>query len=609
MVVPRTQCISIIDESVGNQARNNYNSFPPPAPYPQSVSSSAQAIANDWTRFRDLYPNNSGTGREFWLLQPGRTQSQLLRPTSYINDSLTHTVTVARDNGNVASRSDWFAICNLGSQPPGSYVSLWLDVSGSMRKSTVLASYNYFIERCAAEGINVVYEESDQGERWSADQAVDFPPSASFSTDPNHQTNFNEQSGVTIPYNGTAVLSWIVFGDTTSANILPDVGVVSDPSGTITVNPTSSTNYTLTVVGPAGTTTRQVTVTVLPPPPPTVTFTITPNNYIDPGSATLSWDVTGVNVDFLSINNGIGNVLPLGLNGSIVVNPSVSRTYTITAKNFGGALGSTTTKSVDLTVYEPTVATIFINPNPITVGQTPTLSWVVSGDADTATIDQGIGAVLLTSNTPVSPSTSTTYTITASGPGGTDTASVTANVCQIPQISANFPANIDYGEQFNVDITYAAAPTVQVTALMTYTDGSVANVVFDLAGNDSDKNITQKTETFNSSIVYTDFGPEFISYSLSAQGCGGTTNVNVTPTLTIEIDELPDNITIPDSLEQIPSDDVEAPEIDIVLSDPIVVTDIDIPVEIRSDKPIQVRFDDADPLIEANWKDVRSRDV
>ena len=144
---------------------------------------------------------------------------------------------------------------------------------------------------------------------------------------------------------------------------------------------------------------------------------------------------------------------------------------------------------------------------------------------------------------------------------------------------------------------------------MTYTDGSVANVVFDLAGNDSDKNITQKTETFNSSIVYTDFGPEFISYSLSAQGCGGTTNVNVTPTLTIEIDELPDNITIPDSLEQIPSDDVEAPEIDIVLSDPIVVTDIDIPVEIRSDKPIQVRFDDADPLIEANWKDVRSRDV
>ena len=72
MVVPRTQCISIIDESLGNQARNNYNNNPPPAPYPQSVSNSTQAIANDWTRFRDLYPNNNGNGREFWLLQPGR---------------------------------------------------------------------------------------------------------------------------------------------------------------------------------------------------------------------------------------------------------------------------------------------------------------------------------------------------------------------------------------------------------------------------------------------------------------------------------------------------------------------------------------------------------
>ena len=132
MVIPRTQCISIIDESRGNQARNNYNNNPPPAPYPQNVGSSTEAIANDWNRFRDLYPNNNGNGREFWLLQPGRSFPDLLRPNSYINDSLTHTVTVARDGGNVNNRSDWFAICNLDTQPPGSYVAVWLDVSGSM---------------------------------------------------------------------------------------------------------------------------------------------------------------------------------------------------------------------------------------------------------------------------------------------------------------------------------------------------------------------------------------------------------------------------------------------------------------------------------------------
>jgi hypothetical protein len=184
MVLPRTQCISIIDESIGNQARNNYNNNPE-AGYPGSYSSSAQVIQHDWNRFRAEYPNNGGNGREFWLLQPGRTFPDLLRPSNYISDSLTHTVTVNRDNGSVANRSDWYAICNLDSQPPGSYVSLWLDISGSMKKSTVLASYNYFFQRCAAAGINIVFEESDQGERWSQDQRTDFLPSASFSGDPN----------------------------------------------------------------------------------------------------------------------------------------------------------------------------------------------------------------------------------------------------------------------------------------------------------------------------------------------------------------------------------------------------------------------------------------
>lgn len=616
MVVPRTQCISIIDESVGNQARNNYNNNPPPAPYPQSVSNSTQAIANDWTRFRDLYPNNNGNGREFWLLQPGRTFPDLLRPQSYINDSLTHTVTVARDNGNVANRSDWFAICNLDTQPPGSYVAVWLDVSGSMTLNTVQASYNYFFQRCAEAGIEIVLTVSDNGERWAAEQAVDFPPSASFSTDPDFLTNFNEDNNVTIPYGGSAVLSWIVFGDTTSASISGGVGTVSDPSGSVTVSPVSTTQYELTAVGPAGTTSRQVTVTVSPPPPPTVTFTATPSSYITPGQSTLSWSIQGVSVDEITIDQGIGDVFPSTVfdengigTGSVVVNPTTSRTYSITAKNFGGILGSETTESVIITVFQPTVATIVAVPNPITVGQSTNLQWTVTGDANEASISPAItanGDVLLSSNSDVSPNVTTTYTLTANGPGGFDEASVSVVVCQIPTVSGNFPTNTDYEVDFSVEVTYGnAASGAGVVITYTNTEGTTSSNTVQLGTSASDEDNTTDTVTFNSNIPWDNFGPQTIEYQLFASGCGGTVFAEAV-TVNVNIDQLPDLINIPDSLDQIPLDEVESPEDDVVLSDPILITDIDIPVEIKADLPIQVRFDNDDPNLESSWNDVRN---
>ena len=68
---------------------------------------------------------------------------------------------------------------------------------------------------------------------------------------------------------------------------------------------------------------------------------------------------------------------------------------------------------------------------------------------------------------------------------------------------------------------------------------------------------------------------------------------------------IPDNITIPDSLGVVPEDQVVAPDNDDVLSDPIVIDDIDVAAEIKSNRPIKVRFDDNDPAIESNWKDLR----
>lgn len=588
----RTQCISVIDESIGNQARNNYNTNPPPAPNPQSVTSSAQAIANDWAWFRSEYPD-----REFWLLQPGRSFPDLLRPASYINDPLTNTFTVNRDNGSAANRSDWFAICNLQSQPPGAYVALWLDISGSMTLSTVRASYDYFFQRCADAEINIVLTVSDQGERWSAEHVVDFPPSVTISASP---TSVNLGGSPS-----SSVLTWDVFGDFTSASIDNGVGTVFGP-GNITVSPTQTTTYTITANGPAGTSTSQVTVTVVPPAPPTIVFGGNPTSYINPGTSTLSWQVTGTLIQSVSINRGIGAV---GLTGSRTVNPNASTSYTLTATNPGG----TSTAGFTLLVFQPVGVNITASPNPISAGQTTTLSWSVSGDANTASINRGIGSVLFNSSRQVSPSVTTTYTLSASGDGGSDSDSVTVNVCQTPQLSASFPTQINFGDNFTIPIAYRyASGGVEIVIEYQSAYGVLETETRTLTGTTADDSGTVVTRNFQSNIPWDttggDAGPAVITYTLRAlqtNPCAGETTIGPY-TVNVDIDLLADNINIPDSLQLAPSTDpVESPDRDTILSDPIAITDIDINVEIKASRPIQVRFDNTDPEIESNWKSLR----
>ena len=94
-----------------------------------------------------------------------------------------------------------------------------------------------------------------------------------------------------------------------------------------------------------------------------------------------------------------------------------------------------------------------------------------------------------------------------------------------------------------------------------------------------------------------------IAFTAVASGGGGSNSQNTN--IGVNIDELPDNITIPDNLEELPLDQVEAPDESLVVSDPIVITDIDLAAEIKSNFPIQVRFDEDDPDIENNWYDLR----
>jgi hypothetical protein len=139
---PSTTCISVCDESSPSWSSNR----------------------DSWTAFLSRRP-----GTPFYLLGPGTSSRDRLKvPAAFVPENLGFgPIDVARDNGDPAKRSDWFAIANLSSAPPGAIVELSIDTSGSMKLSTVRASYDYFIAQCAAAGINVIGRRM-KDEKWIA---------------------------------------------------------------------------------------------------------------------------------------------------------------------------------------------------------------------------------------------------------------------------------------------------------------------------------------------------------------------------------------------------------------------------------------------------------
>ncbi len=151
-------------------------------------------------------------------------------------------------------------------------------------------------------------------------------------------------------------------------------------------------------------------------------------------SATLTWSST--NADSCVIEPDIGTVDP---NGLTTVSPTETTNYTVTVTNLGGIA----TDSVTVTVIHPPIVSISAAPETISRGESSTLSWT-SIHADVCAIEPGIGNVDPNGSTTVLPTETTTYTITATGPGGTatDQAVVTVTGGVEPQPEGSF------GEQY-----------------------------------------------------------------------------------------------------------------------------------------------------------------
>jgi len=179
------------------------------------------------------------------------------------------------------------------------------------------------------------------------------------------------------------------------------------------------------------------------PAPAVSQFTADPASIQRGQSSTLHWQVTGATTS-VSIDQAIGAV-PSSGDRRIV--PSDSTTYTLIAAGPGGTAKYSVTVGVTAAPPPPppVIAQFTADAGSLLRGQSTMLRWQVNGNATGVSIDPGIGAVQNTGNRHVVPSESTTYTLTATGPGGETKATATVNLMAtpIPPAAKNGPRVAD----------------------------------------------------------------------------------------------------------------------------------------------------------------------
>jgi hypothetical protein len=294
----------------------------------------------------------------------------------------------------------------------------------------------------------------------------------------------------------SSTLTWVVQGATT-VSINNGIGNVA-ATGSTTVSPQTTTTYTLTAVGPAGNVTATATVTVGAANTTTaqiIRFEANPVT-IQPGQqSTLSWTTTGATSVSIS---GVGAVTA---NGSTTVTPQQTTTYTLSAT---GSDGKTVTAPVTVTVASGTIPQVVVfvaTPQNIDAGSSTKLCWQVTG-ATNISIQPGVGDNLNANDcATVSPTTTTTYTLTATNATGQIQANTTVNVGTVKINS--FTAN-------PVTSTAAGNPVV-----LSWTTSNATSVV--LIGSE----IGPQTLPANGSFTINPITNSV--YTLTAYGNGGQT--------------------------------------------------------------------------------------
>jgi len=222
-------------------------------------------------------------------------------------------------------------------------------------------------------------------------------------------------------------------------------GNISVTSSTpVSVYPSSTTIYTLTVTNPEGTSVTQTTTVAVDPAPTISSFIASPTSITTGNSASLT----------AIFSNGTGVITPGNIavtSGTpVTVSPTSSTTYTLTVTNFAGT--SVTSSATVAVGAAPAITSLSTDNSNITVGGSVNLTSIfVNG---TGVITPGNISVTSGISVSVSPTSTTTYTLTVTNPENISvTQTVTITVDPVPTITSFYPDNTTITDGSSANLT------------------------------------------------------------------------------------------------------------------------------------------------------------
>ncbi|MEJ2088952.1 MAG: hypothetical protein P8Y69_10885, partial [Gammaproteobacteria bacterium] len=178
--------------------------------------------------------------------------------------------------------------------------------------------------------------------------------------------------------------------------------------------------------GPGGTASGSVTITVIQPlPAPTVNLTAQAAS-IERGTATtLNWGTTNAT----SCNASGAWSGNRSVNGSASTGAlSTASTFTLTCSGAGGTASDSVSVQVTDPLPDAPAVSLTVDNAAIDAGASTTLRWSATNATTCTASDGWSGSRAVTGSQTVSPSASTSYTLTCTGDGGSDSATVTVTV-------------------------------------------------------------------------------------------------------------------------------------------------------------------------------------
>lgn len=233
-----------------------------------------------------------------------------------------------------------------------------------------------------------------------------------------------------------------------------------------------------------------VTLAACTPPTPPATapsvtsFIATPTALVAGESASLAWDVADATSVAIATEAGASITESDDLAGDVLVTPTETTTYLLTATGPGGTAEAEATITVtDPAEPAPTIDTFTATPASIASGEESTLAWTTT-DATSIEI-QTLGGVPVHQTTEVdgtfvvTATVTTRFVLTATGPGGAATRETTVTVpgSEPEPVISSFTATVVAGSRLELAWAATGATSYQVVAVLAGSPTDTTTVV------------------------------------------------------------------------------------------------------------------------------------